>query len=124
MSESFGKVLGLVGTVAIASAGLILIARGPLPASQTVMAQAFNAKDTYLDKCAVCHGQDGHGKTAKGRKDKVKDIDETIKTESEDQMIKIATDGKAPNMDAYGKTFTPQQIKALVEYYRSLANQK
>lgn len=124
MSESFGKLVGLVGTVAVAATGLVLVARGPVVSAHAAMAAgaaAQSAQDTYLDKCAVCHGRDGAGKTAKGRKDKVKDVRETIKSMSEADMIKIVTDGKAPNMDSFKKDFSADQIKALVEYYRSLA---
>ena len=78
-------------------------------------------KDIFLDKCSVCHGPDGAGKTAKGKKLKVKDIHETIKSESEAEMIKILTDGKGKDMDGFGKDFKPEQIKGLVQYYRSLA---
>ena len=80
-----------------------------------------DVKAIFLDKCSVCHGEDGVGKTAKGKKLKVKDIHETIKTESEADMIKIATDGKGKDMDGFGKDYKPDQIKALVQYYRSLA---
>ena len=78
-------------------------------------------KAIFLDKCSVCHGEDGVGKTAKGKKLKVKDIHETVKTESEADMIKIATDGKGKDMDGFGKDYKPAQIKGLVQYYRSLA---
>ncbi len=77
-------------------------------------------KALFNDKCAICHGEDGQGKTAKGKKLKVKDIHATIKTESEAEMVKIATDGKGKDMDGFGKDFKPDQIKGLVEYYRSL----
>jgi mono/diheme cytochrome c family protein len=80
-----------------------------------------DAKALFLDKCSICHGEDGTGKTAKGKKLKVKDIHETVKTESEADMIKIATDGKGKDMDGFGKDYKPDQIKALVQYYRSLA---
>jgi mono/diheme cytochrome c family protein len=30
------------------------------------------------------------------------------------------TDGKGDDMDSYKKEFTPEQIKALVAYYRNL----
>lgn len=80
-----------------------------------------DAKAIFLDKCSVCHGEDGAGKTAKGKKLKVKDIRETSKTESEADMIKIATDGKGKDMDGFGKDYKADQIKALVQYYRSLA---
>jgi mono/diheme cytochrome c family protein len=78
-------------------------------------------KAIFLDKCSICHGEDGTGKTAKGKKLKVKDIHSTVGTESEADMIKIATDGKGKDMDGFGKDYNPAQIKGLVEYYRSLA---
>jgi mono/diheme cytochrome c family protein len=78
-------------------------------------------KAIFLDKCSVCHGEDGAGKTAKGKKLKVKDIHVTVKTESEDEMIKIATEGKGKDMDGFGKDYKAAQIKGLVQYYRSLA---
>ena len=80
-----------------------------------------DAKDLYLSKCATCHGPDGVAKTAMGRKLKVKDVHATAASMSADAMIKIVSDGKGPDMDAYGKQFKPEQIKALVDYYRSLA---
>lgn len=82
-----------------------------------------DAKDVYLDKCAVCHGPDGRGKTAKGRKLKIKDVHETVSKMSAEEMIKIVQNGKGADMDAYGKQFSAQQIQALVEYYRGLAKQ-
>ena len=80
-----------------------------------------DAKDLFLDKCSVCHGPDGTGKTAKGKKLKVKDVHQTATTESEAEMTKIVTEGKGKDMDAFGKDLTPAQIKGLVAYYRSLA---
>lgn len=80
-----------------------------------------DAKDIYLDKCAVCHGADGAAKTAKGKKLKMKDVHETVAKMKADEMIKIVQDGKPPDMDAYGKTFSKDQIKTLVDYYRGLA---
>jgi mono/diheme cytochrome c family protein len=77
------------------------------------------ADDLYGHKCAVCHGQDGLGNTAKGKKVHVKDVHTNMK-DSEADMIKVVTDGKGDDMDSYKKDFTADQIKALVEYYRSL----
>ncbi len=80
-----------------------------------------DAKDLFLDKCSVCHGPDGTGKTAKGKKLKVKDVHQTAAKETEAEMTKIVTEGKGKDMDAFGKDLTPAQIKGLVGYYRSLA---
>lgn len=83
--------------------------------------QGQSGRDIYLDKCAVCHGEDGAGKTIKGKKVHCKDIRDTIKKDSEADMIKVANDGKGVNMDSYKKQLSPAQIRAVVEYYRSLA---
>jgi cytochrome c553 len=77
------------------------------------------AEDSYNHKCAVCHGKDGLGNTAKGKKVHVKDVHANMK-DSEADMIKAVTDGKGDDMDSYKKEFTPEQIKGLVDYYRSL----
>jgi mono/diheme cytochrome c family protein len=82
---------------------------------------AKEAKDIYLDKCAVCHGQDGAGKTAKGRKLKIMDVHETVKKFTVDQMIKAVQDGKGNDMDGYRKELSKDEIKAVVEHYRGLA---
>lgn len=80
-----------------------------------------DAKDLYLSKCAACHGPDGAGKTAKGKKLKVQDVHVTATKMSADDMIKIVTDGKGQDMDGYGKTLSKDQIKGLVDFYRGLA---
>jgi mono/diheme cytochrome c family protein len=86
----------------------------------TVSAQK-DPKDLYLDKCSACHGPDGAGNTAKGKKLKVKGVKETAAKMSAADMIKVVQNGKGTDMDAYGKEFNADQIKGLVEYYRSLA---
>ena len=78
-----------------------------------------DASALYDHKCAVCHGKDGLGNTAKGKKVHVKDVHANMK-DSEADMIKAVTDGKGDDMDSYKKEFTAEQIKAVVAYYRSL----
>ncbi len=117
MRGDFRKLLGAGTALIVAGATLTFVAStGAVPAERS-------AEDIYLDKCAVCHGKDGAGKTAKGKKVKVKDIRETLGKMSEDEMIKVVEKGKNPNMDSYEKEFSKSQIKALVEYYRGLAKQ-
>ena len=90
-----------------------------LQSASTGWAQG-DAKDLYLNKCATCHGPDGTAKTVMGRKLKIKDVHTIVGSMSTEAMVKIVTDGKGQDMDAFGKQFKPDQIKALVEYYRSL----
>jgi mono/diheme cytochrome c family protein len=90
-----------------------------LAGAATASAQG-DAKELYMGKCATCHGADGAGKTAMGRKLKVQDAHATVAKMSAEDMIKIVTDGKGQGMAGFGKTFTAEQIKGLVDYYRSL----
>ena len=91
------------------------------PTLGPVSAQGKSATDIYLDKCSVCHGADGAGKTAKGKKLRVKDVRETVSKLTAEQMIEIVTKGKSPDMDGYAKDFSADQIKQIVEHYRTLA---
>lgn len=100
---------GLISLVVVATALLV---------TQTLRAQDA-AQDTYNHKCAVCHGKDGLGNTVKGKKVHVKDVHANMK-DSEAEMIKAVTNGKGDDMDSYKKEYSADQIKQLVEYYRSL----
>jgi mono/diheme cytochrome c family protein len=80
-----------------------------------------DAKDLYLNKCASCHGPDGAGKTAMGKKLKIGSAHDAAEKMSAEEMIKVVTDGKGQSMAGYGKQFTKEQIKGLVDYYRTLA---
>jgi mono/diheme cytochrome c family protein len=83
------------------------------------LAAQQDVQDTYNHKCAVCHGKDGLGNTVKGKKVHVKDVHTNMK-DSEAEMVKVVTNGKGDDMDSYKKEYSPDQIKDLVAYYRSL----
>ena len=107
----------VTGVALLAGAGL-LFTGFPFPAS----AAPASAQDAYLDKCSVCHGQDGAGNTAKGRKLKVKNVrSPEVQKMSEAEMIDIVAKGKGKEMDGYAKELGDDMVKQLVEYYRSLA---
>jgi mono/diheme cytochrome c family protein len=107
----------VTGVALLAGAGL-LFAGHPFSAS----AAPPTAQDVYLDKCSVCHGQDGAGNTAKGRKLKVKNVrSPEVQKMSEAEMIDIVAKGKGKDMDGYAKELGDDMVKQLVEYYRSLA---
>lgn len=97
---------------AITCAVLILFAA-------TAWAQG-DAKDLYMSKCATCHGPDGAGKTAMGKKLKVQGAQAAAGKMSADEMVKIVTNGKGQDMSGYSKQFSAEQIKGLVDYYRGL----
>ena len=101
------------GALLILSCLIFFFALLPTAAAQQSVAE------NYGHKCAVCHGQDGLGNTAKGKKVHVKDVHANMK-DSEADMMKIVTEGKGDDMDSYKSEFTASQIKELVDYYRSL----
>lgn len=103
---------------------LVVVSAGSIVCASLASAQTSSAADVYADKCAVCHGADGAGKTVKGRKLKIKDVRETSVKMTAAQMIDIVTKGKEPDMDAFGKELGPELSKQIVEYYRSLATKK
>jgi len=80
-----------------------------------------SAKQVYLDKCSVCHGEDGRGRTARGKKLKVKDIAASeIRRMTDDQLLQVVLKGKGQNMDGFEKELGPDTSKKLVAYMRSL----
>ncbi len=95
-----------------------------LAQSSALRAQGPSTEEIYNRKCAMCHAKDGSGHTPNGKKYGVKDVRETVKKYSEAQMIKIVQQGKGANMDEYSDELSPAQIKAAVEYYRSLAKKR
>lgn len=78
---------------------------------------ADGGADTYKAKCAMCHGADGSGNTAMGKKLELKDLKTSKLTEA--QMIELVTKGKG-KMPANAGKLTDAQIKDVVSYVRSL----
>ena len=113
----------MIRTIAILTVisviGVGLLAFGAT--SPAAAAAQDDVKQAYVNKCAVCHGEDGAGKTAKGKKLKVKAVQETVKKMTVAQMEEIVTKGKDPDMDAFGKDLGPDMVKQITAYYRSLA---
>ena len=112
-------VVGRVGSLLLALAGLLFYC----PVT-TRAADAGDVKDLYGKKCAVCHGQDGAAKTAKGKKAKTKDVRlPEVQKMSNKEWSDIIIKGKGDTMDSYRKELSDDQIQALVQYMRDLAKQ-
>ena len=104
---------GLQG--ALLSAAVVSIALSGAPLS------AQDAAATYKTKCSACHGADGKGETAMGKKFGLKDLaSPDVQKMSDDELTAIIADGK-DKMPSYKKSLKPDEIKGLVGYIRSLA---
>jgi cytochrome c6 len=79
---------------------------------------AADAGALWAQHCASCHGKDGSGNTAMGKKLGVKDYSKD-QGFSDAEAINIIKNGKG-KMKAYKDKLSDADIKALVAYVRSL----
>jgi len=86
----------------------------------------------YASWCASCHGADGRGVPAASTRLEVPPADlrdcKTSTAEPEDRWIGIVTQGGAAfglslDMPAFGEAATPEQVRAVVRYARSLCGE-
>lgn len=91
----------------------------------TASAFAADAKANYEQHCQKCHGPDGAGQTAMGKKLKVKDYSDAKAqaTMKDEEMAKIIKEGKKEGdktlMKAFGEVLSEAEIKDLVKQVRS-----
>lgn len=77
--------------------------------------------DTYKAKCGGCHGPDGSGATAMGKKFKLRDLrSPEVQKQSDADLQGIIANGKSP-MPAFAKSLDSTQVQELVAYVRSVA---
>jgi cytochrome c6 len=99
--------------------GIITVATAIVLAGMALPAAAEDASALYKSKCQACHGADGKGDTAAGKKLGAKDFhDPEIAKMSDADLIKATREGKG-KMPAF-KTLSDDQLKDLVQYIRSL----
>lgn len=83
-----------------------------------------DAANLYKAKCDACHGADGKGDTAAGKKLGARDFASAeVQKETDAQLIEITAKGKN-KMPGYEKSLYDSQIKDLVAYIRGLAKKK
>lgn len=94
-------------------------------AHATLTPAAMKAAETdYKAKCASCHGPAGKGNAVLAKSLKVTDaqmnlVDADTLAKTDEELSAATTDGKG-KMPAYNGKLTPEQIKALTAFVRSL----
>jgi len=74
----------------------------------------------FAQKCAMCHGGDGSGSTAMGKKLGCRDLrSAAVQGQSDSQLTQIITNGKN-KMPAYNGKLSGEEIKSLVAFIRSI----
>lgn len=98
---------------------LVFILSSALLLATAKMSFAQDAAELYK-KCQTCHGADGKGDTAVGKKLGARDFHSPeVTKESDNELFDITKKGKN-KMPAYDGKLTDDQIKDLVKYIRSL----
>ncbi|MBI3924841.1 MAG: cytochrome c [Armatimonadetes bacterium] len=105
-------------------AATVFLAGGPQPATA---APSADVKAVYGKECKKCHGWDGKGQTAMGKKNKLQDWSSAAyqKKASDDKILKVILEGyKDPadpkrKMDGYKGEITEAQAKDLVKVVRA-----
>jgi len=86
----------------------------------TTAAMADDTAALYKAKCQVCHGPDGKGDTAIGKKIGAKDFHSPeVAKISDAELISFIKKGKG-KMPSFDGKLTDDQIKSLVLYIRHL----
>src|SRR4051812_9367423 len=82
-----------------------------VPALWSTPAFADDAASTYKAKCSACHGADGKGETAMGKKFGLKDLaSPEVQKMGDAELTTLIADGK-DKMPSYKKSLKPEQIK-------------
>jgi cytochrome c553 len=95
-------------------------------AAGALAARSADAKENWEKQCQKCHGVDGKGETAMGKKLKVKDYtDAKVQASMKDEeILKNIKEGKKEGdktlMKAYAEVLSEAEIKDLVAYVRKL----
>jgi mono/diheme cytochrome c family protein len=94
----------------------LLLIPGILLSACSMPLLAQDAAAIYKTKCAACHGPDGKGDRAMGKKLGARDFaSPEVQKQSDDELAAIINDGKN-KMPAYKKSLKPEEVKALVAF--------
>lgn len=75
----------------------------------------------FKSKCAACHGQDGKGETAMGKKLGIRSLaSKEVQKQSDADLLAITKKGKN-KMPAYDGKIPESDLKAVVAHIRTLA---
>ena len=80
-----------------------------------------DARTTFNAKCATCHGRDGRGRTARGRRTHTRDLtDANWQDDVSDERLFNSIHNGRNKMPAFRKALSDINIDALIAYVRGL----
>ena len=79
-----------------------------------------DADKVFKTNCVLCHSADGSGDSPTGKALKAKDLrSDEVQKKSDDELSTIIAKGNG-KMPAFGSKLSPDVVKSLVAYVRSL----
>jgi len=100
----------------------VLLAQAITPPPAPVPAPPRPAEEIWMQKCKLCHGEDGRSRTVKGRKLKAPDFTgQKWQTHTDDREIVEAIENGIPKreMPAFKDKLTPEEIQSLKAFVRA-----
>lgn len=83
-------------------------------------ARGDDAAGLFKTKCAMCHGPDGKGEVAMGKKLGARDLASAdVQKQSDAQLTEVVTKGKN-KMPGYDGKLSKEQIAQLIAYIREM----
>ena len=78
-------------------------------------------KRIYNAHCSICHGVDGRGNTASGKKYKATDLrSEAVQSQSDAALTETVMEGMGANMPGFSKKLDQDKIQQVLSYIREL----
>jgi cytochrome c6 len=78
----------------------------------------------YRSNCSICHGADGSGNTAIGKKNNVKDLRSPEAQKATDaEWFELISKGKKP-MPPFASRLSEEQIHGVIAYLREIGKKK
>jgi mono/diheme cytochrome c family protein len=79
-----------------------------------------DGKKIFNARCSICHGIDGRGNTASGRKLKASDLRAPdVQSQSDDLLMETVMDGMG-KMPGFKRKLNPDKIQQVLAYIREL----
>lgn len=114
---SIVRVKAAIAGAAVAVVIAVLVSMQP----NTGSAAMEDAATTFKTNCASCHGMDGSGATAAGKKLKVRDLRSAeVQKQADNKLTEIIAKGKN-KMPGYGSKMSKDEIGQLVAHIRAMA---
>lgn len=102
--------------ISIVLSGLVLVVAPTIAMPQN----ATDGAAPFKTKCAICHGQDGAGKTPMGQKLNIRDLRSAeVQKQSDAELAKSIGQGKG-KMPGFDNKLSPDEIRAIVTHIRTL----